>query len=70
MFPAAVACVCVCMRAGYGIMAASGAGELIAQHIIGAELPSYADDFLPSRYSDEAFVAKMEAMVNSGGGAI
>ena len=51
-------------------MAASGAGELIAQHIVGAELPSYADDFLPSRYSDEAFVAKMEAMVNSDGGAI
>ena len=48
----------------------TGAAGFIAQHIVGAELPSYADDFLPSRYSDEAFVAKMEAMVNSGGGAI
>ena len=57
-------------RARVTAVAAHAAGLLIAQHIVGAELPSYADDFLPSRYSDEAFVATMEAMVNSDGGAI
>lgn len=51
-------------------MAGPGAGELIAQHIVGAQLPSYAVDFLPSRYSDEEFVSKMEAMMNSDDGAI
>ena len=56
--------------AGYGIMAGPGAGELIAKHIVGAPLPSYAAAFLPSRYSDEEFVSKMHNMMNSDDGAI
>lgn len=51
-------------------MAGPGAGELIAKHIVGAELPAYAAAFLPSRYSDENYVAKMDAMMNSDDGAI
>lgn len=60
----------MCGGAGYGIMAGPGAGELIAKHIVGAELPAYAAAFLPSRYSDENYVAKMDAMMNSDDGAI
>lgn len=57
--------------AGYGIMAANGAGELIAQYIVGAEeLPSYADAFLPGRYADKEFGPKMKAMMEGDGGAI
>ena len=51
-------------------MAGPGAGEPIAKHIVGAELPSYAAAFLPSRYSDEEYVAKMDVMMNSDDGAI
>ena len=37
---------------GFGIMAACGAGDLLAAHILGEEVPSYARAFLPARYTD------------------
>lgn len=40
---------------GYGIMAACGAADLLAQHMLGAALPDYAAAFLPSRYADPAY---------------
>lgn len=40
---------------GFGIMAAMAAGELLAKHIIGAELPDYASAFLLSRYEDPGY---------------
>lgn len=40
---------------GYGVMACSAAGELLAQHISGDPLPDYADDFLLSRYRRPAY---------------
>lgn len=40
---------------GFGVMAAQAAGELVAAHITGAPLPSYADAFLLSRYDDPTY---------------
>ena len=40
---------------GFGIMAACGAGDLLARHVSGAELPGYAAAFLPSRYQDPEY---------------
>lgn len=37
---------------GFGIMAALGAGELLAQHPVGEALPPYAGAFHPGRYRD------------------
>jgi sarcosine oxidase, subunit beta len=43
---------------GYGLMAAHVAGELVASHVVGAELPDYARWFLPSRYDDAEYAAR------------
>lgn len=40
----------VCGFSGFGVMVASGAGDLAARHIVGAPLPGYAPDFLLGRY--------------------
>lgn len=40
---------------GYGVMACSAAGELLAAHIAGGQLPDYAADFLLDRYADPAY---------------
>jgi glycine/D-amino acid oxidase-like deaminating enzyme len=45
---------------GYGIMAACAAGELIARHITGGDMPSYSPAFLPQRYQDPAYQQKLE----------
>ena len=40
---------------GFGIMAACAAGELLAAHVTGSKLPSYAPWFLLERYRDPAY---------------
>ncbi|MCB9005112.1 MAG: FAD-binding oxidoreductase [Ardenticatenaceae bacterium] len=45
---------------GYGIMASMAAGELLAAHVSGANLPDYAPAFLLSRYDDPAYHALLE----------
>jgi len=40
---------------GFGIMAACAAGELLAAHVTGGELPSYAPWFLLQRYEDAEY---------------
>jgi glycine/D-amino acid oxidase-like deaminating enzyme len=40
---------------GYGVMACSAAGELLANHITGDPLPDYANDFLIDRYQRPAY---------------
>ena len=45
---------------GYGIMTSQAAGELLAAHITGGELPEYAPAFLLSRYEDPAYQALLE----------
>lgn len=40
---------------GYGIMAAAAAGELLAQHVTGGDLPDYAPAFRLERYEDPEY---------------
>jgi glycine/D-amino acid oxidase-like deaminating enzyme len=51
---------------GYGLMAACAAGELIAAHIAGAELPSYAPALALARYDDPAYQRLLENWGDSG----
>ncbi len=51
---------------GYGIMAACAAGELLAAHIGGSELPSYAPEFALERYSSAVYQKKLESWGESG----
>lgn len=44
---------------GYGLMAALATGELLAAHVLDAELPPYAAAFHPARYADPAYVARL-----------
>lgn len=46
---------------GYGIMACMAAGELLAAHVSGSDLPAYAPDFLLNRYDDPAYQAQLAA---------
>ena len=40
---------------GFGIMASCASGELLATHVTGGVLPSYAPAFNPTRYKDPAY---------------
>lgn len=40
---------------GYGLMAACAGGELLAAHVVRAQLPAYAPAFLLSRYADPSY---------------
>jgi len=51
---------------GYGIMASSAAGELLAKHIVGATLPDYAPLFSLARYQDPAYQALLDDWADSG----
>ncbi|MFM9943131.1 MAG: NAD(P)/FAD-dependent oxidoreductase [Hyphomicrobiaceae bacterium] len=51
---------------GFGIMASCAAGELLAQHVTGAQLPGYASAFSPSRYDDPAYRARLATWDTSG----
>jgi len=51
---------------GYGLMAACAAGELLAAHVVGAPLPSYAPAFSIERYSDPDYLAVLESWSDSG----
>ncbi len=51
---------------GYGIMSACGVGELLAKHVAGGELPSYASAFDLARYDDPEYKKKLENWGDSG----
>jgi glycine/D-amino acid oxidase-like deaminating enzyme len=51
---------------GYGIMSACGAGELLAAHITGKNLPAYAPKFEPARYDSAEYLKEIETMGDSG----
>jgi glycine/D-amino acid oxidase-like deaminating enzyme len=51
---------------GFGVMAATGAGDLVARHLAGADLPDYATAFLLSRYQDAGYLSSLAAGVGSG----
>ncbi len=45
---------------GFGLMAACAAGELVAAHVLGERLPSYAPAFRLERYDDPAYQARLK----------
>lgn len=51
---------------GYGIMTACAAGELLAAHVCGAELPDYAPAFLLDRYQNPAYLAQFADTDSAG----
>jgi glycine/D-amino acid oxidase-like deaminating enzyme len=51
---------------GFGVMVASGAGDLLARHVTGADLPDYSDAFLLDRYQDPEYVRSVGAGTASG----
>ncbi|HSL41875.1 MAG TPA: FAD-dependent oxidoreductase [Anaerolineales bacterium] len=51
---------------GYGIMSACGVGELIAAHVTGAMLPSYAPAFSLARYDDPEYQKRLENWKEKG----
>lgn len=51
---------------GFGLMAAPAAAELLAAHITGAALPSYAPAFLPARYDDPVYQARLAQWGSTG----
>ena len=51
---------------GYGLMAAPAAGELLAAHITGSELPPYARWFSLERYDDPKYQRLLENWGNTG----
>ncbi len=51
---------------GYGIMVSCGAAELLAAHLIGSELPSYAPAFTLERYQDPGYQELLEKWEDTG----
>jgi glycine/D-amino acid oxidase-like deaminating enzyme len=51
---------------GFGVMVASGVGDLLARHITGADLPDYAPSFLLSRYDDPEYLGSKEMGAGTG----
>ncbi len=51
---------------GYGLMASCASGELLAAHVAGADLPSYAPAFRLERYQDPEYTRLLESWGDSG----
>jgi glycine/D-amino acid oxidase-like deaminating enzyme len=51
---------------GFGLMAALGAGELLAAHLTGSDRPPYAAAFSLERYRDPGYRAQVEAWGSTG----
>jgi glycine/D-amino acid oxidase-like deaminating enzyme len=51
---------------GYGLMSSCGAGDLLAAHMTGKELPTYAPAFMLSRYQDPEYLKLLETWGQSG----
>lgn len=51
---------------GYGLMAACAAGELLATHVVGGELPEYAPALALARYDDPGYRALLERWDDAG----
>ena len=50
----------------YGIVVACGVGHLLAAHVTGSELPSYARAFALSRYEDPKYMNELENWGKNG----
>lgn len=51
---------------GFGLMAACAAGELLAAHVTGSDLPHYAPAFTLERYEDPAYQKLLQDWGDSG----
>ena len=51
---------------GFGLMASSAAGELVAAHVCGDTLPAYAPAFHPARFEDPAYLARSKGWESDG----
>jgi len=51
---------------GFGMMGSHAAAELLAAHVTGAALPDYAPAFLPARFADPAYRARLERWGEGG----
>jgi len=51
---------------GFGVMAACGAGELVAAHVSGGALPPFASAFALERYDDPGYKKLLETWADSG----
>jgi glycine/D-amino acid oxidase-like deaminating enzyme len=51
---------------GFGIMASCAGGDLLARHMLGKELPSYAPAFMLSRYDDPSYLARLATWGDGG----
>ncbi len=51
---------------GYGLMAAPAAAHLLAAHVLGDPLPSYAPAFSLKRYADPAYQAQLATWTTDG----
>jgi glycine/D-amino acid oxidase-like deaminating enzyme len=51
---------------GFGVMAACGAGELVAAHVAGDKLPHYAPAFALERYKDPGYQKLLGTWGESG----
>ena len=51
---------------GYGIMSACGVGDLLATHVTGGKLPSYAPAFELSRYENPEYMQQLENWGENG----
>jgi glycine/D-amino acid oxidase-like deaminating enzyme len=51
---------------GFGVMSSCAAGDLLAKHVIGGELPPYAPAFRLDRYQDPAYQELLENWGSSG----
>jgi hypothetical protein len=48
-------------------MAAAGAGDLVARHVKGTDLPDYVGAFLLSRYQDAGYVSSLASPTAGSG---
>jgi glycine/D-amino acid oxidase-like deaminating enzyme len=51
---------------GFGVMSACGAGELLAAHVTGGQLPHFATAFTLERYQDPDYQKLLTALAESG----
>lgn len=51
---------------GFGLMASSAAGELLAAHLTGSSLPAYAPAFTLERYHDPAYLEALQSWGSTG----
>jgi glycine/D-amino acid oxidase-like deaminating enzyme len=55
-----------CGYSGFGVMVAAGGADLVSRHITDSPLPSYADNFLLSRYDEPGYLDSIRGSIESG----